>query len=211
VNHTINHITWLIVGMNYYYAALHYIITVGVLLWVYFRRPEVYRSVRTVLGTTTWLGLIGFYFYALAPPRLAFPHYFIDTVVVHHTWGSWGTSGMDSVSNQYAAMPSLHIGWSTWCALTVFMLAKNKWVKWGALLYPVFTFTVIIATANHFVLDAIGGLITITIGFGLQRLLQGRPAYRLPILVEPDKPRSRELATSSPDGVPPQRSNPAGG
>jgi hypothetical protein len=206
VNHAINHVTWLIVGMNYYYATLHYIITIGVLLWVYFRRPEVYRSVRTVLGTTTWLALVGFYFYALAPPRLFLPGYFIDTNVVHHTWGSFGTSGMDSVSNQFAAMPSMHIGWSTWCALTVFRLTRNKWVKWGSLLYPVFTLVVILATANHFVLDAVGGLITLAAGFGVQRLLQGRPAYRLPVLVEPTRATTTVVEPPAADGVPPQRS-----
>jgi hypothetical protein len=208
LNHGINHVTWLIVLMNYYYATLHFVITIGVLLWVYFRHPQVYRSVRTVLGATTWLALVGFYFYALAPPRLAFaPGYFLDTGVLHHTWGATSNSGgMNAVSNQYAAMPSMHIGWSTWCALTIFMLTENRWVRWGSLLYPVFTFTVILATANHFVIDAVAGLITLAAGFGLQRVLQGRPAYRPPVLSEPATSAATLITATSPDGVPPQRS-----
>jgi hypothetical protein len=179
VNHWLNHITWLIVGMNYYYAVLHFAVTICVLIWVYVKRPKFFRTARTALLATTVLALIGFYFYPLAPPRLLPGAGYIDTVIVHHTWGSWGSKGLQDISNQYAAMPSLHIGWSSWCALTCFKLIKNRWARWLWLLYPVFTLIVIIGTANHYVLDAAGGLITLAFGFAVQRLLQGRPAYHL--------------------------------
>src|SRR5204863_485542 len=84
-------------------------------------------------------------------------HGYIDTVVVHGTWGSWGSSGVDSASNQFAAMPSLHIGWSVWCALAVIHLAPRLWVKVLGALYPCVTLLVIVATANHFVHDAVRG------------------------------------------------------
>lgn len=177
VNHALNSVTWLIVSMNYYYAVLHFVVTIGVLVWVYAARPRNYRTARTVLLSTTVLALIGFYFYPLAPPRFL-PGY-IDTVVVHHTWGSWSSKGMQEVSNQYAAMPSLHIGWSTWCALTMFGLIRSRWGRWLPFLYPIFTLAVIIGTGNHYVIDAVGGLITLAGGFAVQRLLQGRPAYHL--------------------------------
>lgn len=175
VNQALNKVTPLIVGMNYYYATLHFAVTIGVLVWLYVRRPAVYRQARTVLCLATAASLIGFYFFALAPPRFLTAHGYIDTVVVHHTWGSWGSAGVDSVSNQYAAMPSDHIAWATWCAVMLYLYAEHRWVRYAALLYPLFTLTVIVATANHFLADAGGGLLTITVAFAVVRWTPATP------------------------------------
>ncbi|WP_435132972.1 phosphatase PAP2 family protein [Actinacidiphila sp. bgisy144] len=178
VNHALDSVTWLIVGMNYYYASLHFVITIGVLVWLYVAHPDRYAPPRLVLFATTWLALIGFWAYPLAPPRLLPGGGFIDTVAVHDTWGSLSQGSLAHVSNQYAAMPSMHIGWSLWCGVTVFTLARRRWVRVVALLYPVFTLTVIIATGNHFWLDAVGGVVCLGAGYGLVWLLYGRWAYR---------------------------------
>ncbi|MCX4853481.1 phosphatase PAP2 family protein [Streptomyces canus] len=177
VNHAADRVGWLIVGMNYYYATLHFIITIGVLVWLYVRHPGHYRSVRTALYSATLLALIGFAFCATAPPRFLAGQGFIDTVVVHHTWGSWASGDVASLSNQYAAMPSVHIIWSTWSGLTLAFLARRTWVRVLGVCYPLATFTVILATANHFVADAAAGAATLTAGFLIQRLLTGRAAY----------------------------------
>ncbi|SEF58182.1 PAP2 superfamily protein [Actinacidiphila yanglinensis] len=180
INHALNSVTWLIVGMNYYYASLHFVITIGVLVWLYVAHPHRYAAPRLVLFATTWLALIGFWAYPLAPPRLMPGGGFIDTVAVHHTWGSLSQGSLAHVSNQYAAMPSMHIGWSLWCGITIFNLARPLWVRLLGLLYPVFTLTVILATGNHFWLDAVGGVICLAAGYGLVYLLYGRWAYHLP-------------------------------
>ncbi|SFE21258.1 PAP2 superfamily protein [Actinacidiphila alni] len=180
INHALDKVTWLIVGMNYYYATLHFIVTLGVLIWLYARHPASYRSARTALYAATFLALIGFTFFALAPPRLMEGQNFIDTVVTHHTWGSWDSKDVSSLSNQYAAMPSVHIVWSAWSGLTVAALARRTWVRVLGILYPFFTFTVILATGNHFLADAVAGAVTLSLGFLIQRLLLGRPAYVYP-------------------------------
>ncbi|WP_427164701.1 phosphatase PAP2 family protein [Streptomyces sp. C1-1] len=177
VNRAADRVGWLIVGMNYYYATLHFIVTIGVLVWLYVRRSGHYRSVRTALYTATLLALIGFAFCATAPPRFLAGQGFIDTVVVHHTWGSWASGDVASLSNQYAAMPSVHIVWSAWSGLTVAFLARRTWVRVLGVCYPLATLTVILATANHFVTDAVAGAAILTLGFLIQRLLTGRPAY----------------------------------
>lgn len=179
-NHAIDKIDWLIVGMNYYYATLHFIVTLGVLFWLYARHPASYRSARTALYAATFVALIGFTFFALAPPRLMEGQGFIDTVVTHHTWGSWDNDDVSSLSNQYAAMPSVHIVWSAWSGLTVAALARRTWVRVLGFLYPFFTFTVILATGNHFLADAAAGALTLALGYLIQRLLLGRPAYLYP-------------------------------
>lgn len=180
VNHAVNSVTWLVVGMNYYYATLHFIVTLTVLVWLFRRHPGRYAPTRLVLFVTTGIALLGYYFFPLAPPRLMEGGGFVDTVKVHHTWGSMASGDLAHVSNQYAAMPSMHIGWSLWCGITVAMLARHAWVRVLGVLYPVATLLVIVSTANHFWLDAAGGSLCLGVGFAASWAVYGGLAYRLP-------------------------------
>lgn len=141
---------------------------------------------RSVLYATNIVALLGFWLFPLAPPRML-PG-FVDTVVIFHTWGSWGSGDMASVSNQFAAMPSLHIGWSMWSGVAILRLARRPWARALGVLYPVATLFVIVGTANHFLLDAVGGAAALAVGFGVQRLISGRPAF-----AEPPVPSCRGL------------------
>ena len=183
VNHAMNSVTWLIVSMNYYYATLHFVVTIGVLVWLCRRHPGRYASARLVLFATTGVALVGYYLYPLAPPRLMNGHAFIDTVLVHHTWGSMASGNLKNMSNQYAAMPSMHIGWSLWCGLIIFGLAATPWAKILGLLYPTLTLVVIVATANHFWLDAVGGMLCLAFGFALSYAWYRQLPHQLPQLV----------------------------
>ncbi|WP_369237619.1 phosphatase PAP2 family protein [Streptomyces sp. R21] len=180
VNHAVNSVTWLIVGMNYYYATLHFVITLSVLVWLFRSHPGRYAAARLALFATTAVALVGYYFYPLAPPRLMNGGDFVDTVVVHQTWGSMASGDLKHMSNQYAAMPSMHIGWSLWCGLTIFALASAPWARILGLLYPVATLMVIVATANHFWLDAVGGILCLAFGYTMARLWYGSLPYALP-------------------------------
>ena len=180
VNHAVNSVTWLAVGMNYYYATLHFVVTLGVLVWLYRRHPGRYAATRLALFATTGVALAGYYLYPLAPPRLMNGGSFIDTVMVHETWGSMASGDLKNMSNQYAAMPSMHIGWSVWCGLTVFALASVPWVRVLGLVYPALTLVVIVATANHFWLDAVGGVLCLAFGYGVAVAWYGRMPHALP-------------------------------
>ncbi|MER7465176.1 phosphatase PAP2 family protein [Streptomyces sp. NPDC097981] len=180
VNHAVNAVTWLVVGMNYYYATLHFVVTIGVLVWIYRFHPGRYAATRMVLFATTGVALVGYYFFPLAPPRLMNGGHFVDTVLVHHTWGSMASGNLKHMSNQYAAMPSMHIGWSLWCGLTIFAVASAPWARILGLLYPVATLVVIVATANHFWLDAAGGMICLAFGYTVSRSWYGSLPHHLP-------------------------------
>ncbi|WP_242614195.1 phosphatase PAP2 family protein [Actinomadura roseirufa] len=158
---------WLAIGANYFYATMHFIATIGILLYLYIRRPERYGEYRTLLFATTVLGLAGFWAFPLAPPRML-PG-FTDTVTAFGTWGIYGSGPGASVSNQYAAMPSIHTAWSLWCAMVVIGVARRRLVKAVALLYPAATIVVIMGTANHFLLDAAGGAVTLAAGLAVGR------------------------------------------
>jgi PAP2 superfamily len=185
---------WLAYVCNYYYATLHFVVTIGVLVWLYLKHPLRYRAIRSVLIMTNLVALIGFWFISVAPPRML-PGY-IDTVVKFHTWGSLASPGLAKESNQFAAMPSLHIGWSLWCAFAIVTLAKRPWVRALGALYPVATFFVIIGTANHFVLDAVGGVITLFLAIGIQRVLSGRRTYHRRTTALPVTAPERELVAA---------------
>lgn len=211
VNHAVNSVTWLVVGMNYYYATLHFAVTLGVLVWLYRSHPGRYAATRLVLFTTTGIALAGYYLFPLAPPRLMAGQDFVDTVLVHRTWGSMASGDLKNMSNQYAAMPSMHIGWSVWCGLTIFALAAVPWARVLGLVYPVATLVVIVATANHFWLDAVGGVLCLALGYGAALLRYGRGPYALPRRVPdaggnrpparlPRLPRSRSAPEPAPAG-----------
>ncbi|MBC6461595.1 phosphatase PAP2 family protein [Actinomadura sp. HBU206391] len=170
---------WLGVTANYYYATLHFIVTIGVLVWLYAWHPHHYVTYRWLLFGTTITALIGFWFYPLAPPRFL-PGY-VDTVVAFNTWGLYDSSPIATVSNQYAAMPSLHTAWSLWCALAVITIVRSRWVKIVAAGYPIVTVVVILGTSNHFILDAVGGGAVLAGGYVLTQTLTwaAGPAQRL--------------------------------
>ena len=96
---------------------------------------------------------------------------FVDTLKVYGGPWDFDSGGVAKRSNQYAAMPSLHIGWASWCAFAIWPLARRKWIRAAVLLYPALTLFCIVVTGNHFWLDGIGGIIALAGGFALGTLL----------------------------------------
>ncbi|MGW8995767.1 bifunctional glycosyltransferase 87/phosphatase PAP2 family protein [Streptomyces zhihengii] len=184
IEHTANHLVagvpWAEAFFDFYYTSFHFTVPLAVLgvLWV--RRPADFRWARTSLAFATLLALLGFWLYPLAPPRLMPGLGYIDTVHGPQDLANPDYGAMTAVTNQYAAMPSLHFGWSLWCGLVVLALAPGLWTKLLGLLHPLFTVCAIVATANHWVLDAVGGALVVGAGFALTHVLSGRRALLLP-------------------------------
>jgi hypothetical protein len=181
INHFVARTEWLAQIMDYYYATLHFIVTIGVMVWLFARKPHVYRGARTVLFITTLFGLLGFYLYPLAPPRLLPQYSYVDTLLKFHTWGSLADPNIAEHSNQYAAMPSLHIAWAMWAGIAIFVCARRLGVRILGLAYPFMTLMVIVGTANHFIIDAVGGAAIVLIGFAAQWLLSAHGAFVAPV------------------------------
>jgi hypothetical protein len=183
---------------NVYYGTAHFIVTVGVLVAAYRLAPARYRFIRTTLAGMTALALIGFASFTLMPPRLlgvdspygaclgkgadCHGYGIVDTI---DQWGGlwkFGEGGMAAVSNQYAAMPSLHIGWSTWCAVSMILVIGKGRKRYLWFLYPATTFFCIIVTGNHYWLDAFFGLVALAggtlIALGFERVRTDRLSRR---------------------------------
>ncbi|HEY3199948.1 MAG TPA: phosphatase PAP2 family protein [Actinomycetes bacterium] len=197
INHAVDKVSWLAVGANYYYSTMHFIVTIAVLVWMWFSYPGRYRPLRRVLYATNMVALLGFWLLPLAPPRFLSGEGFIDTVVKHGTWGTWASADVASYSNQYAAMPSMHCAWSLWCGLIIATLAKRHWVKALGIAYPVATGFVVVATGNHFVLDIVGGYVALGLAFAIQALIFKRPALRTPHWAEAGSGADAERVESS--------------
>ena len=179
INAAVAGVQWLSLLADYWYATMHFAVTLGVLVWLWRRHPLRYRAARSVLMAMNLIALAGFWLFPLAPPRMM-PG-FVDTLVRDHIWGSYASAGVAAASNQFAAMPSMHVGWSLWCAIVVATLAGRAWLRTAAAVYPLITILVIVGTANHYLFDAVGGAVALVSGFGVQRLLSGRAALTAPI------------------------------
>ncbi|WP_416960755.1 bifunctional glycosyltransferase 87/phosphatase PAP2 family protein [Streptomyces sp. Agncl-13] len=188
VNHWVVKVDFLKDFFNFYYESFHFVVPLTVMAVLYWRRPVDYRWARSSLGFATLLALVGFWLYPLAPPRLLPGLGIIDTVhgVQDFSKPDYGT--LTALTNQYAAMPSLHFGWSLWCGVVIFALAPKRWMKALGLLHPFFTVSAIVATGNHWVLDAAGGAAVVAAGFGLSYVFQGPRARSL-------RPQPPEVST----------------
>jgi len=172
---------WFIQFWNLFYGTFHFVVTAFALIWIYRKFPVLYPRWRTSFLCTTGLALIGFSLFPLMPPRLltdcgqygacvtTWP--FIDTVTDIGGLWSFDSGTMQRVSNQYAAMPSLHFAWASWCTLALWPTLKSRWTRTLIAIYPVATLFAVVVTGNHYWIDAIGGLVVLAVGILLGRLI----------------------------------------
>lgn len=176
---------------NAYYAAAHVPVTVLALLWLLLSRPAHYRRARNALICATSVALAVYLLVPVAPPRML-PG-FVDTAAVHGQ-SVYGDPSGSVLANQYAALPSLHVGWAVLVAAACVAASRSRW-RWLWVVHPVVTVAVVVVTANHFWLDAIAGALVVlvawfaVVGTGRLRGLrssQFRAGRRLPPAVPPD-------------------------
>jgi hypothetical protein len=146
-----------------YYDNAHFVVTLGLLAFLWWRRADIYRPLRNLLVLVNVLGFIVFWRYPVAPPRMLAHQGFSDVVASSHAFGSWHTGALASQANQLAAMPSLHIAWALWCTLALWSISRRRSLRALAVLYPCLTGFAVLATGNHFVLDILGGVIVLAL------------------------------------------------
>ena len=147
---------------GYYYGLAHFIVTPLVLAWLWLRRPAAFGPLRSALVLATTAANLVFWTWPAAPPRFAVPG-MTDVLVRYRILGAADAHGPDSLVNLYAAMPSLHVAWAAWCAAAIVAATRGRW-RHLAWLYPAATTVVVLATANHFALDAAAGLAVTALG-----------------------------------------------
>jgi hypothetical protein len=169
LNNALHQMTFLAVVASYFYSVMHYLVTPAVLVWLYRRHRDHYGRARTALAISTGLGLIGYLFLPTAPPRMVAHTGLRDILADTQHYGWWGSDGsvprgLGGLTNQFAAMPSLHVGWAVWCGAVIALYAKHRWAKALGIAYPIATSVVVMATGNHYLLDALAGVVVMGLG-----------------------------------------------
>ena len=166
---------------NLFYGTFHFVVTVVALVLLFRRFPDRYPPWRNALAFTTGMALIGFATYPLLPPRLLPASYgYVDTLKAYGSLWSFDSGAMSKISNQYAAMPSLHFAWAVWSSLVLVPVLRRPWAVALAVLYPAGTLFAVVVTGNHYILDAVAGAAVLGVGaaagFALAARMHPNPA-----------------------------------
>ena len=146
--------------VNWIYIWGHWPVIIATLLWLVLSHPAVYARTRNAMLLSGAVGMVVFALWPVAPPRLA-DLGLVDTVTEYSR--SYRVLQPPGFTNQYAAMPSLHVGWDLLIGLAVVVAASRLWVRAIGVLLPMLMGWAVIATANHFVLDAFAGVLLVLV------------------------------------------------
>jgi hypothetical protein len=168
VQHALLGVPGLIGTLGFAYLTLHLSLTGGLWLWLHRRRPAAYPVVRTTLLFATALAVVGYVVFPTAPPRLSGVG-LVDTVSSGHVDLNAGL--VSSLYNPYAAVPSLHVGYALIVGTSLARYAPHTITRLAGLAYPPFVLLVIVATGNHFLIDAAAGAAVAALALLAARLL----------------------------------------
>src|SRR4051812_24114501 len=186
---------------NVYYGLMHFAVPALVTIYLFHWHFERYRLWRNTAGFMLLISLLGFWLFPVLPPRLLPAHFGFFDASHFGGIGAIGKAEAGPMANAYAAMPSLHIGWSTWCACAAVPVVRNRFMKVLLILHPIVTFFAVVVTANHYILDGVGGLVCLGLGYLVARgvthergdgVSESEPAardnYRDPMTTAPPAP-----------------------
>ena len=167
LNSALSSVPSIAVPMSFWYASLHYLVTPAVLVFIFWKHRSDYRRARNGLVIGSAIGLVAYVLIPTAPPRLMGGGY-VDTLAQSATYGWWSghasaPAGLGGLTNELAAMPSLHVGWTVWVAWAMWRYVKRTGHALSVL-YVAGTTLVVIATGNHWLLDAVIGALVVAIG-----------------------------------------------
>ncbi|QXJ20082.1 inositol phosphorylceramide synthase [Actinomadura graeca] len=140
---------------NEYYVRVHFPAITVFMVWVYFWRRRAWPRVRAVILGSAAVALLVHFAFPLAPPRMLDGHGFVDLMTAYGP-SAYSSEPGEGMTNQFAAMPSLHVGWALLIAWGVIRHGRGRW-RYLIAAHPVITFLVVVLTANHYWLDGVAG------------------------------------------------------
>ncbi len=154
---------------NVFYASVHFPLTVATLVLLWWFRPDDYRWTRTVMAAMTFAALLLQTAIPLAPPRMLSG---VGLVDLAHLYGPsvYGTAANSGFTDQFAAMPSLHVGWAVLVAVAAIRALRSRW-RFLVLLHPALTLTVVLVTGNHYWLDGLVSIVLLCLAIALEPAL----------------------------------------
>ena len=155
------------------YVNSHFVVTTTFLIWLYIARNYAFYYVRNMFMVAMALALAGYLVYPTAPPRFLPEWGFTDTVAAFV--GEGAENSASALYNPFAAVPSMHVAFALMIAVPALFLVRNRVLKAFWALYPALVTFVVMATANHFWMDAaLGALVAAALRLG--RVLRASPA-----------------------------------
>jgi hypothetical protein len=162
---------WRVDLANRVYIFGHWPVIAGTLSWLIWKHREHFATYRSALLLSGAIGLVFFVLLPMAPPRLMADYGFVDTVTQHSN--AYRVLQPPSFTNQYAAMPSLHVGWNLLMGIAIVRHASTRWGRSFGYLMPLVLYLSTVVTANHYLLDGVVGslvaLVGLAIGWHLSR------------------------------------------
>jgi hypothetical protein len=161
---------WLIKAVNWIYFWGHMPLIIPFAIWLFVWHRPTYKLMRNAFLASGAIGIVIYWALPTAPPRLIPFAGFTDTMAVFDKVG-YNAQQTKAFVNEYAAIPSLHFGWSMLLGFAVFWVARNPLLKAFGLVWPVAMFFAVVMTANHFIIDTIAGAIVSFAGLGIAYLM----------------------------------------
>lgn len=150
---------WIIGGANWMYLNSHYLVSGGVLWWIYHRRRQQFSQVRNSFLIAMLIALLGYALLPTAPPRLM-PEWGFSDTVAQATGVDAAQQQNSALLNMYAALPSMHVGFALLVGIWMNSFSRQRWSRAAWLCYPLLVSWVVVATANHYLIDIfLGGLV----------------------------------------------------
>ncbi|MBI5088846.1 MAG: phosphatase PAP2 family protein [Actinobacteria bacterium] len=203
--------SWLMTVVNWVYIWGHWPVIAGCSVWLYRRRRDLYIRCRDSLIVSGLIGIVIFATFPVAPPRLAGLG-LIDTVTVHSH--SYRVLQPPDLVNRFAAFPSFHVGWNVVLGVVMFGASRRWFVRGSAVALPSAMTFAVVATANHFVIDAIAGIAIALFAYWVvgerplrllvpwaprgERVEEIEPIGDQPVHAEVDQPSSCGLVVDAP-------------
>ncbi len=168
---------------NTLYGFCHIAVTLLIGAWIYARHRDHFPFVRNVMLATNALALATYELFPMAPPRLTpglvfHQHAFRFQDSMQHVIGDGKLNGIPIGYNPYSAMPSVHAAWAIIMGLSLLWLARTPVLRLLGAIYPTLMIWAIVLTANHYLLDAVGGALAVSTATGVVLVL-GRVRSRL--------------------------------
>lgn len=160
---------------NWIYVWGHWPVIIVTMLWLAWRHRVEFLRLRDAMMVSGALGLVVFMSYPVAPPRLAGLG-LVDTVTEQSE--AYRVLQPPAFVNQYAAMPSLHSGWDLLVGMAIISAASTVVLKVVGFAMPVLMAFAVVATANHYIVDVVAGVVLALVGHAVALWLERRRAAR---------------------------------
>jgi hypothetical protein len=162
---------WLVQASNFVYFWLDFPLIVGVGLWMYFCKRHEYTVARDALLLSGAISLVIYNVYPVMPPRLLPTGEFVGTIEKYSDL-SYQAQSMQAFVNPYAAVPSLHFGWAVFIGGAMVLTMRNPLLRAVGFALPWLQLAAIVFTANHYIVDALAGLVVCIVGLALAGAMQ---------------------------------------